>query len=128
MKAMMLSNDLLSYAKDLKKGPEARNYALFKKASLRLSDQEAFRFAAGAHNRLLAKLIADHQQLATEFPGSEGALNLLDEMIQGHLDWTLESLRYKSGGQAEVTYLGQKDWSFQEISNLFATGIMESQL
>jgi len=128
-KAIFLTNDICSFAKDMqqKDGPVA-NYLKYKQVMQGLSTQEAYQHAVGSYNRLTAKMLIAEEDLKQKFstPSSSllddslrRGLDLINDMVQGHVSWCFEATRYKSSKDVVVKYNEKRVLTEQELSWLF---------
>jgi hypothetical protein len=95
-KALIIANDILSLAKEIRQGNTSDNYILIKQANEQSSLKMVILEFQQYYNNMIVEMSAIKAQLLADTPNKNvtAAIAIIEEQMQAHLDWALQTARY----------------------------------
>lgn len=95
-KALIVANDILSLGKEIRQGNTSDNYILIKQAHQRCSIQSSIQEFQRLYNKMIVEMAVIKSRLINNINLSNiaAATQVIEEQIQAHLDWALQTARY----------------------------------
>jgi halimadienyl-diphosphate synthase len=98
-RAFIIANDILSMRKEQYNNESTKdNYIFIKQQKLKCSLSQAFEEAIKDHNQEITMMIENKRILLSEIRDDqylEDAMSVVEDHVQAHLDWALETIRYQ---------------------------------